>query len=270
MEGLSERQQRERDYHKTHAGRVADRFKSIDYEVVTSPNRRWWNAYWEVWTYLRSMPLTGSKVLVVGCGWGSDALRFAKLGAQVSAFDLSPDMLVIAKRFAEADGLAVQFEEMPAEKMTYDTGVFDIVFCRDILHHVDIPKTMNEISRVTKLGGVLVIDEIYSHSLTDVVRHSWLVERVLYPAMRPFIYQEKINYITEDERKMTERDIAIVRSYVDKPLYCKYFNFFVTRIVPDKFVALSKLDRTFLRILGSAGKYLAGRIVFAGHVRNNH
>jgi len=268
MESLTDRQRRELEYHKKHAVAVTEKFKSVDYDVVTSPARRWWNAYWDIWTFLIGLHVRGKKILVVGCGWGADALRFAKLGAIVSACDLSPEMMAHGVKLAAQDGLTVEFAEMPCERMTYRDGTFDIVFCRDILHHVDIPTTMREIARVAKPDALLVVDEIYSHSMTDWIRHSWLVERVLYRTMQRFIYKGKLLYITEDERKMTEKDIALVKSHVPAFSYHKYFNFVVTRIVPDNYLVLNKVDRLVLKMLGPIGYYIAGRIAFVGRLQS--
>jgi ubiquinone/menaquinone biosynthesis C-methylase UbiE len=264
---LTDRQRREFEFHTAHARSVAEQSRSINYEPVTSPVRRWWNAHWDSWTFLRGLQLRGQRVLVVGCGAGSDALLFAKLGAVVSAFDLSPDMLAHGIRLAKQDGLSVDFAAMAAENMEYQTSTFDIVFCRDILHHVDIPATMNEIVRVAKPGALLFVNEIYSHSITNLIRHSRPVERALYPMMQRFIYKGQKPYITEDERKMTERDVAEVRSHFGTLQYCKYFNFLVTRIVPDRFRSLNKLDRIALKLLGPLGYFLAGRIVFVGRLQ---
>src|SRR3954453_2094790 len=95
---LTERQRREVDYHKEHAALLEANLRPLDYDVITSSARRWWNHYWDIWTFLISLQLEGKKVLVVGCGAGEDALRFAKLGAVVSAFDLSADMLALGIR----------------------------------------------------------------------------------------------------------------------------------------------------------------------------
>jgi len=73
-----------------------------------------------------------------------------------------------------------------------------------------IPATMEEVLRVSKPGALFEMDEIYSHSITDVVRRSWLVEKLLYPRMTGFIYKGSKPYITEDERKMSEHDVAQV------------------------------------------------------------
>jgi ubiquinone/menaquinone biosynthesis C-methylase UbiE len=265
-DSLTDRQRRELEYHKAHAVSVKQETQTISYEPVTSPVRRWWNAYWDSWTFLTGLQLRGQKVLVVGCGAGSDALLFAKLGAIVSAFDLSPDMLAHGIRLAKQDGLSVAFAEMPAENMQYPAGTFDIVFCRDILHHVDIPATMKEIVRVAKPGALMFVNEIYSHSITNLIRRSRLVEKTLYPLMQRFIYKGQKPYITEDERKMTEMDVAQVKSHLGTLQYRKYFNFLVTRVVPDRFRNLNKLDRIALRLLGPLGYFCAGRIVFVGRL----
>lgn len=266
MEEFSERQRRELDYHKTHAAKVAEDYRSINYQVIEGTPRKWWNAYWDIWTLLLNIPLKGKKVLVVGCGGGTDAFLFAKLGADVSAFDLSGDMLAHGIRLAAADGLNIAFDEMTAEKLAYADNSFDIVFARDILHHVDIPLTMNEIQRVAKPGGLFVVDEIYSHSITDLIRRSWLVRRAVYPVMQKFIYANRHIYITEDERKMTEKDVAEVKRHLSGIGNLKYFNFLVTRIVPDKYLRLNQLDRLLLTAMGPLGYFCAGRVMFTGKI----
>ena len=213
--------------------------------------------------------LKDKKVLVVGCGFGDDALRLAKLGARVSAFDLSPDSLEIAKALASREGLEVDFQEMPAERMLYRDNSFDLVLSRDILHHVDILKTMREIVRVSKVDAVFVVNEIYSHSLTDKIRHSTMVEKVLYPKMRRLIYGPGKPYITEDERKLNESDLEEIAKLLQPRLFTKYFNFLVTRVIPDRFESIAKLDRLLLRMLHPIGHLLAGRVLFSARIKKS-
>jgi ubiquinone/menaquinone biosynthesis C-methylase UbiE len=266
-EELTDRQRRELEYHRGHAAAVAPTATSIKYDVIANPHRKWWNAYWDIWTAIMRLSVKGKRVLVVGCGGGEDAFLFAKLGAEVSAFDLSPDMLNLGIARATKDGLNIDFRQMAAEKMAYPDNMFDIVFARDILHHVDIPATMKEIVRVAKPGAVFAVDEIYSHSVTDLIRNSWLVRRVLYPRLQGFIYKDRHIYITEDERKMSERDIAEVMRHVSDLVYHKYFNFLVTRIVHDNHRSLNKADRLLLMALGPLGYFCAGRNAFIGSLK---
>lgn len=265
---LTERQQRELEYHREHA-RAHQRILSapFSWDILQDPGRRWWNAYWQMYAYLLTLDLEGKRVLVVGCGFGDDALRLAKLGAQVSAFDLSPDSLQIARALATREGLTIDFREMPAESMDYPDSSFDYILARDILHHVDVPLTMQEIRRVARPDALVVVNEIYSHSLTNRVRRSSWVEQRIYPRMRRLIYGPGKPYITEDERKLSESDLAEVKGVLRKPEFLMYFNFIVTRLVPDRVEFFAKLDQLLLRLLRPAGSLLAGRVLFSARVR---
>ena len=148
---------------------------------MESKQRRWWNGYWSMYSFLRELPVAGKKVLIVGCGFGDDALRLAKWGAEVYAFDLSPDSLEIARALAVREGLQIDFRQMPAERLAYESNFFDYVLACDILHHVEIPQAMAELVRVSTDQAMFVINELYSHSFTDKIRRSTFVEKKLDP-----------------------------------------------------------------------------------------
>ena len=264
---LTERQQREFDYHRARAmenRQILD--APVSWEVLQKPASRWWNAYWSMYAYLVKCDIRGKRVLVVGCGFGDDALRLAKLGAIVSAFDLSPDSLQIARALAEREGLEVDFDEMPAESMKYEDSTFDFILARDIMHHVDIPLTMKEIVRVAKSDAIFLVNEIYSHSLTERIRRSTFVEKIVYPRMQRMIYGPGKPYITEDERKLTEADLAEIIKPLRAPLLEKHFNFIVTRFIPDRFDLSNKIDRMLLVLLKPLGRFLAGRVLYSARI----
>lgn len=268
-ETLTERQQRELDYHREHAKNYQFMLEDeFPFEVTqqTAQTRRWWNAYWEMYWFLQQQNVNQKKVMIVGCGFGDDALRLAKMGADVYAFDLSPESLNIAKQVADREKLSITFAEMPAEKLSYDSDFFDLVLARDILHHVDIPETMQEIVRVSKDGALFIYDEVYSHSFTDKIRHSTLVEKKLYPMMANFVYENRNPYITEDERKLTETDCDAINQALGRLVMRKYFYFIVNRVIPEKYDVLNKIDRTMLTVFGYFGRYLAGRALVAGSI----
>ena len=265
---LTGRQQRELDYHR----KSAEESKRIlalpfSWDVLQNPGRRWWNAYWKMYAYLLTCELKDKKVLIVGCGFGDDALRIAKLGANVCAFDLSPDSLLIARALAAREGLTIIFDEMPAENMRYNDDSFDYIIARDILHHVDIPLTMKEIIRVAKPNAIFVVNEIYSHSITNKIRNSALVEKILYPRMRRMIYGPGKPYITEDERKLTEVDMKAITRSLQISDFQEHFNCVVTRIIPEKVAFFAKLDYLLLRLLKPIGSILAGRMLFSARIQ---
>ena len=266
---LSERQRREVDYHKERA-KLYETIQSeqFAFDVIeqNGARRRWWNAYWEMYWTLIQIGVQGKNGLVVGCGFGEDALRLAKLGAEVDAFDLSAESLSIARTLAEREGLTIGFREMPAEQMDYEANEFDLIVARDILHHVDIPETMDEIIRVAKDGALFVFNEVYSHSITDKVRHSALIDRVLYPLMQNFIYNGERPYITADERKLTEIDIREISGKLSDIESIRYFNFLVTRLFPSKYPWVSRMDNRILSLFGGAARYLGGRVLATGRI----
>lgn len=265
---LTERQARELAYHREHAKQKAYLLtQPFSYEVSESPQRRWWNGYWSMYSLLRRLPLAGKNVMVVGCGFGDDALRLAKMGANVYACDLSPDSLEIAQALAKRERLTIDFKQMPAEKLSYPANFFDYVLACDILHHVDIPLALQELVRVTKEQGIFVINELYSHSFTEKIRRSRLVETKLYPAMKSFIYKTDKPYITEDERKLTERDLQQILQPLAQITHLQYFYLFATRIFPDDLKFLSQMDRLLMMLLHPAGRWLAGRVLLAGKIR---
>lgn len=269
LEGaLTERQSRELEYHREYAKQKASLLtQPFSYEVSEARQRRWWNGYWTMYSLLLELSLAGKKVLVVGCGFGDDALRLAKMGANVYAFDLSPESLAIARTLALREGLDIDFKPMPAEQLDYESNFFDYVLACDILHHVEIPQAMAELVRVAKPHATFVINELYSHSFTDKIRRSRFVERKLYPAMQSFIYRNRKPYITADERKLTEHDLQeVVRPFAQITTK-KYFYLFATRLFPDNLKFLSQIDRLLMMLLHPFGSWLAARVLLVGVIR---
>jgi ubiquinone/menaquinone biosynthesis C-methylase UbiE len=213
------------------------------------------------------MDLKGKRALVPGCGFGEDAIRLARLGADVEAFDISPDVVEIARKRCAAFGYhGVNFGVMPSEALSYADNSFDLVLFIDILHHVDIPATMREVVRVLKPGGRIVGNELYTHSwMQKNLRESWLVAKALYPAMRRFIYGDDKPYITPDEHKIDETEFAAVESACAS-FEAQWFNGFVGRLVPDRVPLAAGVDRVMMRGLGDKGRFAAGRVVFEGAV----
>jgi ubiquinone/menaquinone biosynthesis C-methylase UbiE len=266
--GIDERQRRELEYHREFAARHRDKIETpVALDVIAPGPRRRWNAYWSSYDALMAQGVAGKKVLVPGCGFGEDAIRLAALGAEVFAADLSPDLIAIAHARAERMGIAgIHFEVMPAEQMTYDDDRFDLVYFNDILHHVDIPRTLAEVRRVLRPGGSVVANELYTHSLSQKIRDSRLIAGVLYRRMVPFIYGTKTPYITEDERKIDERELAMIAAILRAPRY-EYFLLIGGRLVPPYWPRVGKFDHAALNAFRPLGRLLAGRVVVVGTVR---
>ncbi|MEO5328658.1 MAG: class I SAM-dependent methyltransferase [Magnetococcus sp. THC-1_WYH] len=263
---LTSRQRRELDYHRDHAKTCRQNHRPSDIGVITNDKRRWWNGYWTMYTLLRQRPSGDETALVVGCGKGEDAILLTRLGYRVTAFDLSPDMIALARELADEAGLSIDYHVMTAENPDLPSHSFGLILARDILHHVEVPRALEQLSRLAKPSAMIMINENYTHSLVQKIRDSWLVNALLYPRLVSFVYKREKPYITADESKLNEQDLKACQNLLETP-DVQFFNLFVTRIIPDSHVLLARLDRLLLMILKPIAPWLAGRFILFGKTR---
>ena len=101
-----------------------------------------------------------ARVLEVGCGIGTDTINFARAGAGVTAVDLSPLSLQIARRRAEAYGLADRIRLFAANAEELSQVVppepYDLIYAFGMLHHTPRPhRVLAEFRRYSRPGTVL-------------------------------------------------------------------------------------------------------------------
>ncbi|MBD0329645.1 MAG: 3-demethylubiquinone-9 3-O-methyltransferase [Thermoleophilia bacterium] len=108
-----------------------------------------------------ALDLAGLKMLDVGCGGGLLAEEFAERGARVTGVDPSTPSLQAARAHAAERGLDIAYHEGVGEALPFPDASFDAVYCCDVLEHVDeVGRTVREIARVLRPGGVFLYDTI--------------------------------------------------------------------------------------------------------------
>jgi 2-polyprenyl-3-methyl-5-hydroxy-6-metoxy-1,4-benzoquinol methylase len=98
----------------------------------------------------------GQNVLDVGCGTGVAAVTAARLGAQVTGSDLTPELLERAKENGEIGGFAIDWREADVENLPFKDGEFDVVVSQ--FGHMFAPRpsvAIAEMLRVLKPGGTI-------------------------------------------------------------------------------------------------------------------
>src|SRR5215218_670153 len=98
----------------------------------------------------------GMRVLDVAAGTGNASLRAARRGADVTASDLTPELLEAGRLRAEADGLDLDWVEADAEDLPFPDESFDVVVsaigAMFAPHH---QAAADELVRVCRPGGTI-------------------------------------------------------------------------------------------------------------------
>jgi SAM-dependent methyltransferase len=102
-------------------------------------------------------PIAGRRVLDLGAGFGSLALYFAHLGADVVAADPNASRLRVAERIAARHGLALRGVQAHAQHLPFADEHFDVVIANNSLCYIvdrgDRRAGFAEILRVLRPGG---------------------------------------------------------------------------------------------------------------------
>jgi ubiquinone/menaquinone biosynthesis C-methylase UbiE len=96
----------------------------------------------------------GDKVLDVAAGNGNAAIPAAQVGADVTASDLTPELLEVGRREAEERGVRLTWEPGDAEALPYADASFDaVISCVGVMFAPHHRESADELVRVTRPGG---------------------------------------------------------------------------------------------------------------------
>ncbi len=155
--------------------------------------------YWDSFEKNEVLPLLGDfkdkKVLDVGAGNGRLAGRLAGLGAEVTALDVSEEML---KRIKNKEIKIVVGE---AENLSFPDDSFDIVIAAFLIVHLkDLSLFFDEVYRVLKPGGKFLVTNINQRKAPAVKTSEGLVEIESY-YHRPEAVVEKLEELAFDVKE---------------------------------------------------------------------
>jgi 2-polyprenyl-6-hydroxyphenyl methylase/3-demethylubiquinone-9 3-methyltransferase len=112
----------------------------------------------------------GKTALEVGCGGGILCEEIARIGFNTIGIDPAQQSLITASKHASENGLKITYINGIGEKLPIQDNTCDVVFCCDVLEHVqDLPIVISEISRVLKPGGVFLYDTFNRTFLSNLV-----------------------------------------------------------------------------------------------------
>ena len=109
----------------------------------------------------------GRRVLEVGCGAGTDLIRFARGGANVTGVDLAPSSIRLASQNFAFERLQAKLLVSDGEALPFGDRSFDLVYAHGVVQYTSDDRALvAECRRVLKAGGMAVF-QVYN-------RVSWL------------------------------------------------------------------------------------------------
>jgi ubiquinone/menaquinone biosynthesis C-methylase UbiE len=141
------------------------------------------------------------EVLELGCGTGSTAIIHAPFVKHIRAIDVSPKMIEIARRKADAGQIDnVTFEVSSVDDLQMNGQLLDAVLALNVLHLLnDRDDVIARIYQVLKPGGVFV-------SSTVCLGGSMWWLRAILPIGKSLGWLPSINFFGSDELKQVLLD----------------------------------------------------------------
>jgi len=129
-----------------------------DDPLQVAADRFWRSLEWKlIADYLPKAP---GDALDLGAGRGISSYALARDGWRVTALEPDPSPLVGAeaiRSLVSETGLPIHVVSDYSETLPFQDGSFDLVHCRQVLHHAqDLLQTCLEIGRVLKPGGMMI------------------------------------------------------------------------------------------------------------------
>jgi len=105
-----------------------------------------------------------ARILDAGCGTGYGLKALSEIHTQSSLFglDLAPAMLKAAEQFA---GVRAEFVQGDIESLPFDDDFFDVVWSSSAIQWCDLSVAINELTRVTKPGGRMLVSTFCAGTL---------------------------------------------------------------------------------------------------------
>lgn len=99
------------------------------------------------------------------CGDGMHSFTAAIEGAEVIALDYAENSIAIARKRSEKIGIKVDFKVQDVQILPFLDNSFDIVTCAGSLSYLDHAIFTNEVKRVLKKNGKLIVLDSFNHNI---------------------------------------------------------------------------------------------------------
>jgi ubiquinone/menaquinone biosynthesis C-methylase UbiE len=172
----------------------------------------------------RLLPLSGAKVIDLGCGMAEMPRRLLRDALVASVTGLEVDKVQHARNLAATPVAGLDFVFAGADDIPFGASSFNIAMMFKSLHHVPLDRldrALTEIERVLAPGGVLYVSEpVFAGEFNEIVRlfnDEEIVRKAAYAALERAISAGLME--------------AVAEKRFDTPLAFRDFDDFFQRVV---------------------------------------
>ena len=227
---LSEINRREKEFHNKlqflNKRRFENRF-----------NRALYNLHKDFFDILKTK-VRFKDVLDYGCGTGNFAKKISSLKPKkLVAIDISEEAIKKAKSETKSEENEIDYRVENCENSNLSSDSFDIIYGSAILHHLNLNKSLKELNRMLKKGGIILFAEpMATNPIINIYRK-------FTPKAR-----------SADEHPLVFQDIKLIESMF-KNVETKYYGFLTLIFFPfykspessKLFRFISGIDRMILK-----------------------
>jgi len=227
---LSEINRREKEFHDELHILNKKRFQNKFYKAV-------YNLYEDFFDILKTK-VQSKDVLDYGCGIGNVAEKVINFKPKkLVAIDVSGEAIKKAKSETKSEENKIDYRVENCENSNLTSDAFDIIYGSGILHHLNLNKSLKELSRILKKGGIILFAEpMATNPIINIYRK----------------FTPKARSV--DEHPLVFQDIRLIESMF-KNVEVKYYGFLTLIFFPfykspensKLFRFISGIDRMILK-----------------------
>jgi 2-polyprenyl-3-methyl-5-hydroxy-6-metoxy-1,4-benzoquinol methylase len=202
--------------------------------------------------------IAGKALLDYGCGMGEESIYFAKLGARVTAIDISEVGIATLRKRAALHAVDVRAFEMRCDPTNLASASFDRIHGMGILHHVGIDAGLAEVWRLLRPGGSGVfLEPMGDHRGIEAVKTFLMTHGR---------FLGTFDHVTDHEHNLTWREIDnATRRFERTELFPFHLLYRLKRFIPAALLDTARrLDHGLLAVAPRLRRY-AGAVVIHVH-----
>lgn len=138
---------------------IAENYDFLNHAFTANLDKRWRR---KIVNYISENKIKASYIIDLASGTGDMAMEFLRLNPQkIYSFDISSKMLEVQRK--KIPDKRVNIEIADSENIPVESGIIDIVsIAFGIRNFENIEKSLNEIYRVLRPDGMLIVLEMFS------------------------------------------------------------------------------------------------------------